>query len=190
MIYQELTLLPSAEIPLHALWEALYKQLHIGLADVQNRESVNRIGVSFPRYELGQHSLGNQIRLIAPDEATLATLNLEKWLARLTDYIHIKKPAVVPNHAVPVTVKRYRFRPIDQQAKAHAKRHQISYEEALTHCKTHRRAELHPPFIRMKSESNAQSYPLVILQKTADAAVHGSYNSYGLSHQGSTVPHW
>ncbi|MCW9733051.1 type I-F CRISPR-associated endoribonuclease Cas6/Csy4 [Avibacterium sp. 20-15] len=194
--YQEITLIDNEDYSIRVLWEKLYQQLHIAFADLYNQHKTNPTGVSFPHYQYEQRNnkhfatLGNKIRLIAPDEATLSTLNVEKWLARLTDYIHIKKPAAVPDYAVPVMVKRYRFRPIDQQAKAHAKRHQISYEEALTHCKTHRRAELHPPFIRMKSESNAQSYPLVILQTRADNSVKGGYSTYGLSHKSSTVPSW
>ncbi|SUO95039.1 type I-F CRISPR-associated endoribonuclease Cas6/Csy4 [Suttonella ornithocola] len=192
--YQELTLIPDPEIPLNAIWAALYPQLHIGLADVYNQHGINTIGVSFPRYhmslQMAHNTLGNKLRLFAPDEATLAKLNIEKWLERLTDYIHIKKPAPVPEQTSHVVVKRYRYRPIEQQAKRHAERHNISYEAALKHCQTHRHAEIFPPFIKMKSESNAQPHPLVILQTAAMQAKKGHYNSYGFSQNGSTVPNW
>ncbi|MCW9718865.1 type I-F CRISPR-associated endoribonuclease Cas6/Csy4 [Avibacterium sp. 21-599] len=97
--YQEITLIDNEDYSIRILWEKRYQQLHIAFADLYNQHKTNPIGVSFPHYQYEQRNnkyfatLGSKIRLIAPDEATLATLNLEKWLARLTDYIHIKKPA-------------------------------------------------------------------------------------------------
>lgn len=190
MKYQELTLIPTPEIPLYTIWEHLYTQLHIGLADTYNQHNINTIGVSFPRYELSQRTLGNKLRLIAPDETTLNTLHIEKWLTRLTDYIHIKSPAEVPTNTQPIIVKRYRHRPITQQAKAHAERYNLEYKAALEHCLKHRQPPKHLPYINMHSESTQHPYPLVIQQTKAPQANHGRYNTYGLSHQSSTVPHW
>lgn len=194
MKYQEITIIPSAEISMHVICEKLLNNLHIGLADVYNKHGVDTIGMSFPAYYLDpkgkKSSLGSKLRLIAPDEKTLSLLDIEKRLSPFRDYIHIRQVAEVPEGAGAVVVKRYRFRPIDQQAKRHAARHQITFDAALKHCLKFRRKEIFPPFVKLRSHSNREFFPLVILQEETEQVNHGKYNTYGLSKENSTVPHW
>lgn len=194
MMYQEITIIPAPEIPVTAVWEKLMPQLHIGLTDVYNQKQIDRIGICFPRYQMGlqrQHNgLGNKLRLIAPDRETLEALNIEQQLERLKDYVHIKSIAPVPENTYPVTVRRYRFRPIEIQAKSLAERYGIEFERAMEHCLTYRKREIFPPFIKIKSYSSGNPFPLVILQENALVENNGVYTTYGLSKQGSTVPMW
>ena len=46
--YQEITLIPDAEISPYFLWSKVYTQLHIALAHVKNQHGVDGIGISFP----------------------------------------------------------------------------------------------------------------------------------------------
>lgn len=194
MKYQEITIIPSPEIPINLIWERLFNDLHIGLADVYNKYGVETIGISFPKYQLRlqghKPSLGNKLRLIAPDEETLVLLGIEQRLGMLSDYVHIRSLADVPDNTQSVVVKRYRYRPIEQQAKRHAERHGITFEKALEHCLKFRRKEIFPPFIKLKSHSNQKPFPLVILQEEVEQENYGKYNTYGLSKGNSTVPYW
>ena len=49
--YQEITLIPDAEISPYFLWSKVYTQLHIALAHVKNQHGVDGIGISFPNYK-------------------------------------------------------------------------------------------------------------------------------------------
>ena len=101
--YQELTILPDPEISNYFIWSRLFTQLHIALADIKNQHGIDSIGVSFPEYyfdENGKSSrLGSKLRIFAPNLETLEKLDLNNWLDRLTDYVHIKSIKEVGNQA-------------------------------------------------------------------------------------------
>ena len=194
MKYQELTLIPSSEISMNMLWERVMQQIHIGLVDIYNQHGVDTIGLCFPEYYMELrgplNGLGAKLRLIAPDEMTLNLLNIKERLNRLQDYIHLKSILPIPEDTYPVKVSRYRFQPIEKQAENLSKKVNISFQEALSHCRKYRRKEIFPPFIRMKSLSTDRPFPLVILQEKASVEKKGGYTTYGLSRAGSTVPMW
>ena len=48
--YQEITLLPCAEVSLAFLWTKVFTQLHIAFADEKNKSGHNPYAVSFPEY--------------------------------------------------------------------------------------------------------------------------------------------
>ena len=73
--YQDLTLIPEEEIPLHFLWEKVYQQLHLALVErLENGKS--RVGVSFPKYSKEGRSLCNKLRLLALEKSNLEALNI------------------------------------------------------------------------------------------------------------------
>ena len=100
--YQELTLIAQAEVSLYVIWSKLYTQLH--LAFVEQKDSQEKIvyGVSFPRYRLNQDKsvgfLGDKLRIFAHSTQQLEQLNLNQWLARLSDYVHITAPRETPHN--------------------------------------------------------------------------------------------
>lgn len=58
--YQEITLLPCAEVSLAFLWTKVFTQLHIAFADEKNKSGHNPYAVSFPEYretDLGEKSV-------------------------------------------------------------------------------------------------------------------------------------
>lgn len=58
--YQEITLLPCAEVSLAFLWTKVFTQLHIAFADEKNKSGHNPYAVSFPEYRetgLGEKSV-------------------------------------------------------------------------------------------------------------------------------------
>ena len=85
--YQEITLIAD-DMPFFELWSKIFTQLHIALADVKNSHGIDTIGVNFPNYQYTEKqgktfaTLGHKLRIFAPSEQALQTLNLDKWLAR------------------------------------------------------------------------------------------------------------
>lgn len=195
--YQEVTLIPDPEISPYFIWQKLYTQLHIALADIKNNHGIDSIGVSFPDYHYDDKKeqsskLGQKLRVFAPSQADLEKLNLNHWLSRLTDYVHIKSIAEVGNKATGyVVVKRYRFKPVEVQASSLAEKLGIDYDEAMATV-AKRRSELKVPYINLKSETNGVSYRLSILQQQVDSPTEGAFNTYGLNTMTTdvTVPHW
>ena len=195
--YQEITLI-DGEKRLYELWSDIYKQIHIALADIKNNHGIDSIGVSFPNYRYEEKgdktfaTLGDKIRVFAPSQADLEKLNLNHWLSRLTDYVHIKSIAEVGNKATGyLVVKRYRFKPVEVQANSLAEKLSIGYDEAMA-IVAKRRSELKVPYINLKSETNDVSYRLSILQQPVDSPTEGAFNTYGLNTMSTevTVPHW
>ena len=196
--YQEVTLI-DGDKRLYDVWSEVYKQLHIALADIKNNHNISSIGISFPnyRYEAKKDKtfaiLGNKLRVFSPNQKDLETLNLDNWLSRLTDYVHIKGIKDVPSDKITgyVSVHRYRFKPIEVQVDSLASKMKISNNEAMA-IVAKRKPELSLPFIRMFSESNKAHYPLKILQQASTEQVTGSFNVYGMNSMTGhvTVPQW
>ena len=124
--YQEVTIIPDPEIAPYFIWSKLFTQLHIGLVDIKNKYGIESIGISFPDYhydDKGKSSkLGIKLRVFALSQKDLETLNLNGWLSRLTDYVHIKSISAVgektKSHLV---VSRYRPKNPLKQAEEFAK---------------------------------------------------------------------
>ncbi|UJF25019.1 type I-F CRISPR-associated endoribonuclease Cas6/Csy4 [Suttonella sp. R2A3] len=196
--YQELILLSDPGISPYFIWGKLYKQLHIALANIHNNYGINNIGVSFPNYRFEQGdektfaTLGNKLRIFAKHEHDLQTLNIAKWLERLTDYVQNESIEYVPDNTGHIIVQRYRHYNEQKQAEKFAAFKDIPYKDALEHCKKYKRDNQSYPFINLKSEGNNHFYKLAIKQEKADKPVQGTFNTYGINNLSNkvTVPHW
>lgn len=197
--YQELTILPDPDIAPYFIWSKLYTQLHIALADISNHHDISSIGVGFPNYRFEEKdgktftTLGNKLRVFAPNREALEALCLAKWLERLTDYVHIKNISEIGDKATEhVVVKRYRYKNMQQIVRNFAKHKSISFDEALAHCQKHKRINQNYPFINLTSESTKQGFKLSIIQTPVKTASNGSFNVYGINgmNGSATVPHW
>lgn len=195
--YQEITILPDPEITAYFIWSKLYNQLHIALADVKNTHGIESIGVSFPDYHFdskqGKSSkLGNKLRVFAPNKEDLTKLDLNKWLDRLTDYVHIKPIKDVPSDIKGyVSVHRYRFKPVEVQAQSLAEKLSIGFDDAMATV-AKRAPEKSVPYIRLMSETNKSPYLLKVLQQPADKPKAGTFSTYGMNGMRDkvTVPQW
>ena len=187
--YQELTILPDAEVSENQIWSKVYHQLHIALADQMDNGLKGRIGVSFPGYTNERKvKLGNKLRIFAEDENELAEMDIKKWLHRYQDYVHITQIRLVPDRLRGYAIYR-RYHPkanASQKARRYAKRHGIDYDEAI---------KLFPieipdtnlPYIQMSSETNSQKYKLYVEKLAYNSEVAEGFGSYGLDNK-STVP--
>lgn len=94
--YQDITLLPDAEVSLGFIWEKLYQQIHLMLVEHKIAENSSQVGCSFPDYGDKTFPLGRRLRLLAQTDEQLKNMHASHWLQRLSDYIHIKSIKPVP----------------------------------------------------------------------------------------------
>ena len=193
--YIEITLLPDVYITLNFLWEKVYQQLHLALVEIQDSDKTVRVGVAFPEYrcdtEKNAYQLGSKVRLFSPIRETLEAVNINQWLLRLSNYVHISSIRNVPGKNQSYTIFK-RSQPKNnnhKMAKRKAQREGISLEQALSYFKGRKEQYSLAPFVRIKSMSSNNQYRLIILQeKVNENHQKGIFSTYGLSKNGSTVP--
>jgi len=191
----EIQLLESEEIPLYFLWSKVFQQVHLALVKIKDNNNTVSIGISFPDYIMdGENSLlGKRLRLFAKDPDNLVRLRIEDRLLRMRDYIQIKNIQEVPQLKTYAHFYRQQFKSTNPErlARRFAKRHNISFEEALEHYKKLDAEAVVKsnklPYIHLQSASTGQRHRLFIVKKTADVEVAGRFNTYGLSKM-ATIP--
>ena len=190
--YIEITLLENTDVSFFDLWSKIYTQLHLALVEMKDEHEQTSIGVSFANYQgQGKQSLlGDKLRVFAPSSVELEQLNLTKWLARFTDYVHLTSIKLVPDGHSHLVVSRVQT-PASQgnKARRYAKRHDMSLETAEKLYEGYQPKSQHLAFIKLKSLSSAHDFTLCIQQSPAKLNQVGTFSTYGLSST-STVPHW
>jgi CRISPR-associated endonuclease Csy4 len=185
----ELTLLPNLEIPLHFIWLKLYQQIHLALAENKSEDNATSIGVAFPGYDAVKFSLGTKLRLFAENEQLLTQMQCEKWLNRLSDYVHVSSikpvPEKVTGHACFKHIKLKGNK--EKLARRWAKRKGETLQQALAHYADYEEPQSKLPFINMTSQTNGQNFRLFIEKQVKEQPQAGSFSCYGLSNT-TTVP--
>ncbi|WP_322802841.1 type I-F CRISPR-associated endoribonuclease Cas6/Csy4 [Vibrio alfacsensis] len=210
-VYQEITLLPDADISLSFLWQNVFQQVHIALVENKVGPNQSAIAVGFPDYRNARFPLGKRLRLFANDREALEALNINQWLNRLEDYVHIKAIKAVPDDVTYVSFVRKQVkspqrieRDMAQKAALWAEKSGKPLAECLLeleksqptgHCKL--------PFIYLHSQQTKQrapdknsKFPLFIEQHQQVESVQGAFDCFGLgklaaSQQAiATVPHF
>ncbi|STY80356.1 type I-F CRISPR-associated endoribonuclease Cas6/Csy4 [Moraxella catarrhalis] len=191
--YLELTIIGNPELTPYQIWSKLYTQLHLAFVEQKDAQDKTVYGVSFPQYRTLADKkiayLGYKLRVFAPTEQALSALNLNKWLERLTDYIHISSIRSVPND-IKGYANYYRATPkmiLDERITHQAKRHGVPYHKAAERFEGYKEQSLVYPHIQLTSQTNHQSYPLYIGKQTAEVLTDGRFGTYGLSRT-SSVP--
>lgn len=192
----DMKLVPETGISLGFLWQKVYQQIHIALAENKVGDNESDIALSIPDYGNGKFRLGNKIRLLAETEEKLIQLDLEKWLSRFRDYVLICSIKEVPSNVSEyATFKR--------KHKKGKKRLEDSKAEKLIYLKEKfgedfmeepeeeahqiKRIEPLPPFIWMQSSSTSNDedskhrFPLFIKMTKVKRESKGKINCYGLS---------
>lgn len=194
--YQEITLIDQAEISSYFIWEKLYAQLHIALAESKDSNEKTNIGVSFPQYifeektdeKKAKINMGKKLRLFAQSETELQTLDIKKWLDRLTDYVHIASIREVPENIKGYAIYK-RKQPktnAERLARHRAKRGDIDFDEALSRYQNVvTTTDL--PFVQMKSLTSGQPFKLFIEKQPAEQSASQVFSTYGLSSE-SSIP--
>lgn len=194
--YQEITLLPEADISLGFLWQKLYQQIHIALVEHKVADNQSLVAVGFPEYGAKGFPLGRKLRLFAPGRAQLERLNIESYLSRLSDYAHLKSIQTVPEPTGYVSFMRYHAKGAARIEKDHqekARRWMIKSGKPLNEClkeldKTRPEPMTGLPFLWAESQetkqrdgSQTRKFPLFIRRSEMAGAREGGLTCYGLS---------
>lgn len=187
--YQEISLLPNADISLYFIWQKLFQQIHLALAENKNADKASAIGVAFPGYDAVKFSIGTRLRLFAKNEQLLEQMQCEKWLNRLSDYVHVSSikpvPEKVTGHACFKHIKLKGNK--EKLARRRAKRKGETLQQALSHFADYEEPQSKLPFINMTSQTNGQNFRLFIEKQAKEQPQAGFFSCYGLSNT-TTVP--
>jgi CRISPR-associated endonuclease Csy4 len=187
--YQEISLLPSADIGEYFLWQKLFQKIHLSIVENKTTDNASSIGVAFPEYDTNKYSLGTKLRLFAEDKKLLEQMQCEKWLNRLKDYMHIHPIKVVPEKiAGHACFKHIKLKGNKEKiARRRAKRKGETLEQALAHFEGFEEQSSKLPYINMTSQTNRQRFRLFIEKRAMEGPKAGLYSCYGLSNT-TTVP--
>ena len=207
--YQDITLLPDADISLGFLWQKVYQQVHIALVEQKIDAQHSDIAVSFPEFNERGFPLGSKLRLLAKEQTRLEQLDLARHLARLQDYIHLKSIQPVPESSRWVAFVR-------KHIKGQTRRDKDTLEKAILWSKKsgqefdvclQKLQQSQPkvgsklPFIWLESQetkaknpNGSARFPLFIERIELKERQEGLFNCYGLSAQSgaqlTSVPHF
>ncbi|MGO2510095.1 MAG: type I-F CRISPR-associated endoribonuclease Cas6/Csy4 [Vibrio hibernica] len=186
--FQDITLLPSEEMEHHFLWEKLYHQVHLALVEHKNAIGQFSIAVAFPQYSVEKSRFGGKLRLFSQSESELEQLNISKWLARFTDYLHVSSIRPVPDNVVKqVSYSRPKIRTSkDREIRRRMKRHNETLDQATVHFSGFKIRTTKAPFVYMQSYTKGTRFPLFICENEAEVTTENmvTFDSYGLSSQG------
>lgn len=188
--YIDITLLPSDDIGVHFLWSKVMMQVHLALVEIQNAEKKVPVAVSFPQYREKSSDksafIGTKLRLLASDKSDLQRLNIDKWLNRLDDYVHVKAISNVPNNVAIYEnfFRRTKAGSPDKHIRRRMKRHNESLEQASEYFKGYsmKQEDRELPFIQMKSLESMHDFNMSIVRTEVEESDGPSFfNTYGLS---------
>jgi CRISPR-associated endonuclease Csy4 len=195
--YLDITLLPDAEANLGFLWQKVFQQVHIALVDNKVGDNESAVALSVVGYGDKAFPLGNKLRLLAASEDILQSLDINRWLNRLSDYCHISSIKTVPSE-----VKKYaqfnrkNVKSIEKKAQRRAVHLVKPFDEVLAYLIEEGQSKACKlPFINVESQESKQKaeqgvscqFLLFIEQTFFDDAVNGKFDCYGLSRI-ATVP--
>lgn len=193
--YQEITLIDQAEISPYFIWSKLYSQLHLAFAEQKDADDKVNIGVSFPQYifeekaenQKAKINLGRKLRLFTQSGEDFKKLDIQKWLERLEDYVHISSIREVPSDIKSYAIyKRKQVKTNAQRLARHrVKRGDIGFDEALArYSNVVTTTDL--PYIEMQSlstsdEQSKKRFKLFIEKLPAEQSEIQVFSTYGLS---------
>ena len=186
--YTDITLLPCDDIGHHFLWEKLYRQVHLALVEHKNTNESSLYGVSFPEFNASRNRIGRKLRVFAQNHAALEILNLPKWLATLSDYLHITSIRNVPVDVKKVvSYRRIQTKSsLERLARRTEKRRGITYEEALAAYNKAQPEWIGNPFLWTNSLSSGKRFKLFIAEEVKDAPeeIGAEFTLYGFGQAG------
>lgn len=209
--YQEITLLPDADIALGFLWQNVFQQVHIALVEHKVGSNQSLVAVAFPDYRQAKFPLGSKLRLFAKEQATLEKLAIHQWLTRYEDYVHIKGIKPVPSDVTYVSFVRKQVksperieRDMQQKAVLWAEKSGKPLVECLADLQQSKPTALCSlPFIylhsqqtKLRTPEKSSKFPLFIQIQQQSESQEGHFDCYGLSCKGNggtvvaTVPHF
>ncbi len=186
--YREITLLPHHEIGHHFLWEKVFGRVHLALVNNKDITGHSKAGITFPQFNVQKRHLGHKIRIFAPDEQIMTALDLERWFSQLSDYVHLQSikqvPEKVKTNKSYISFYRLQVKTmarVRRHANYYAKQHNIDTGQVMDERRECAPEYTDAPFIRIKSHSTEQRFPLFIMAKMVSNPVNTNLSLYGFS---------
>tara|TARA_R110002124_G_scaffold143446_2_gene308190 strand:+ start:111 stop:710 length:600 start_codon:yes stop_codon:yes gene_type:complete len=188
--YLDITLLPGDDIGVHFLWSKVMMQVHLALVEIQDSNKQVPVAVSFPHYRESANNatafIGNKLRLFSENKTDLERLNIQKWLNRLDDYVHIKNITEVPANigSFESFSRRQKSGSPDKHIRRRMKRHNETLEQASKHFSDYKMADEDKalPFIKMKSLTSNDEFNMSIARKVTEQSSNPvMFNTYGFN---------
>jgi CRISPR-associated endonuclease Csy4 len=182
--YLDIQIRPDPEFTPQLLMSVLYGKLHRAL--VSGRQ--DDLGVSFPEHSRPRQKVGGVLRLHS-DSGTLDKFMSGEWLSGMADHVVVSGIHKVPVDAQHRVVRRVQGKTnVERLRRRHAKRHDLSLEQAREVIPDAVESRIKLPFIMVRSQSTDRKFPLFIEHLPEQSSpVAGKFNSYGLS-KSATVP--
>ncbi len=208
--YHEITIIPNHEVGEHFIWSRLFTQIHLALVSIKeiDQDGIEKspIGISFPEYFLGEKFgvIGSKLRLFAQSELELQKLDIQKWLSRLTDYIHISGIREVPQKVNGYAIYSRRQPKVDKERLMlrHQKREEgwksvinnpnsdlekvraakQKLEERQKRVNSYEKEKpVKEPFVKIKSLSGGNDFRLWVRKNAVNELNYQKFSTYGLS---------
>jgi CRISPR-associated endonuclease Csy4 len=204
--YHEITVIPNHEIGEHFIWSKLFTQIHLALVSIQDEQKKSPVGISFPEYFMGEKFgvIGSKLRLFAQSEPELQKLDIQKWLSRLTDYIHISAIREVPQKISGyVTYNRHQPKVNKERLMRRHQKREEGWKSIINDLQSepekiaaaqkklsarqqrinnyNKEKVVKEPFIKLKSLSSENDFCLWIKKTAATEPSYQKFSTYGLS---------
>lgn len=189
-LYIDITLLPSDDIGIHFLWSKVMMQVHLALVEIQDGNKQVPVAVGFPNYRNKSTKsaafIGNKIRLYTIKLSDFENLNINKWLNRLEDYVHIKAINNVPE-------KIDDYESFNRMTKAgsadkHIRRRMARHKETIEQAAEYYTGYVMDkdvktlPFIKMKSLGSGEAFNMSIRRNQVKPSNQQVlFSTYGLN---------
>jgi CRISPR-associated endonuclease Csy4 len=178
MKYLELKIVPRGGVTFGFVMRKVFTELHGALVD----KGDGMIGLSFPKYSVGDGRVGNIIRAFAKSEEDLKRMSLQHRMRRLSDYVEISDVRDVPCCTPYERFSRAKGFSINAYIRRRMKRHGETREQAEAIAKKAMAArKTNHPFIMVDSSSTGQRAFVHVKRSTAKDEGDWKFNSYGLS---------
>ena len=183
----EIRLLADDTAGINFLWGKIYLLVHLALVGIKDENDHVSVGLSFPGYDVDAHKLGDSLRIISPNEASLSALRLPESLRRFRDNVVLDEVRKIPEGIDSfVRFRRQRAKTsVERLARRRAARHNVSADEALRQLSGFQEERLSVPFVQIKSLSGDHRFRLYIHQETGVPNIEGTFSCYGLSAEAS-----
>ena len=184
--------------------EQAFRDLHLAFVETErklqnlDKETAlasTRFGISFPEYNIAIHELDYQIRVFAPSAKDLEELNLKHHLRRSLDYGRLTEALPVPTTSSHACFTRKQMKSnLDRIARRKAKREGLDFETAKRILADKKNQTTQLPYIFVNSlsgqlkSSKQPRFRLFINKLESSSEKLGTFTTYGLSKNGSTVP--
>ncbi len=185
--YQEITILETFDLSENYILNKVFLDLHKEFVKFNNSNGFF-LPISFPMYDKNIRTLGNKIRIFFETESEYNMLDINNSLRKYNDFVHFSKIRPIPNlYQYGCYSRKQSKSNYNRLARRYAKRKNISFDEALNYYHSVENKYISLPYMNLFSSSSNQNYKLFIEFEIKQQEIFGSFNSFGLSKNG-TVP--